>query len=344
MMKRVIAGMELPGFRAELERRGEPGFRAAQVFSWIYKRGALEFGKMTDLPAALRARLEQDYTVTDLSLRQAQESADGTRKLLLALADGNLVEAVGIPTEKRLTGCISSQAGCKYACGFCASGKAGFKRDLIRGDIIGEVLFLRSAFPDKELSHIVFMGTGEPLDNYDNVLAAIRLINSPDGLGIGARRITISTCGLVPAIRRLAGEGLQVELSVSLHAADDAVRGRIMPVNKKYPLSQLIPACREYAAATKRQVTFEYILIEGVNSDLQNARRLGTIMRDFNSKVNIIPFNPVDGQPWRAPAASRVRAFRDALMRTGVPVTVRAPRGQDIDAACGQLRLRHEKP
>jgi len=343
-MKTVIAGMGLSGFKTALEQRGEPGFRAAQVFAWVYKQGALDFTLMTNLPAALRARLEREFVVTDVSQRQAQGSRDGTRKFLLSLADGNLVEAVAIPTEKRLTGCISSQAGCKYACGFCASGKAGFKRDLSCAEIIGEVLHLRSALPDKELSHIVFMGTGEPLDNYDNVLAAARIINSPDAFGIGARRITLSTCGLVPAIRRLAGEGMQIELSVSLHAADDATRSRIMPVNRKYPLAQLIAACREYAAATRRQVTFEYILIEGINSDLQNARRLSTIMRDFNSKVNIIPFNPIAGQSWRAPESSRVRAFRDELLKAGVPVTVRTPRGQDIDAACGQLRLRHEKP
>lgn len=340
---RELAGMSLAELTEVFKEWGQPAFRARQVFDWIYKKGAMDFGAMSNLPAPVRARLTQECVITGMTVQESRRSQDGTVKELFRLRDGNFIEAVAIPAEKRLTGCISSQAGCKYACAFCASGKAGFKRNLTPGEMCAEVLCLRRSLPGKELSHIVFMGTGEPMDNYDNVLAAIRLINSPDAFGIGARRITISTCGVVPGIRRLASEGLQVELSVSLHAADDAIRSRIMPVNRAYPLKKLMAACREYAEATGRQVTFEYILINGLNSDLQNADRLSTIVKGMNCKINLIPFNPVTGESWAPPGREQIRAFRERLAGAGVQVTLRTPRGQDVDAACGQLRLRYEK-
>jgi 23S rRNA (adenine2503-C2)-methyltransferase len=359
-MQKQLAGLELKEFRAIVESWGEQGFRAGQVFDWVYKKGVLDFGKMGNLPAPLRSRLAEEFSVSPLSAAELQRSKDGTVKLLLRLSDGNFIEAVAIPayarapaspntpgaTVQRLTGCISSQAGCKYGCVFCASGSAGFRRNLTAGEMCGELLFLKDSVPGKELSHVVFMGTGEPLDNYDNVLAAIRLINAPEGFAIGARRITVSTCGLVPGIRRLAGEGLQIELSVSLHAADDATRSRIMPVNRVYPLKELMDSCRDYAAKTGRQVTFEYVLIAGLNSGLQNADRLSKIVRGMTAKVNLIPFNPAVAAAMASgetPARAAVFAFRDRLIKAGVQATVRTPRGQDIDAACGQLRLRHEK-
>lgn len=342
-----IVGLGLKELERTFKDLGQPAFRARQVFSWIYKKGALDFDGMSVLPAFLRQQLKEKFRVTGLGVETVQRSKDGTQKLLIRLGDGAFIEAVAIPTEKRMTACISSQAGCKYACVFCASGKLGYRRDLSAGEMAGELLLVKDCGKDKDVSHVVFMGTGEPLDNYDNVMDAVRLINSPDAFGIGARRITISTCGIVPGIKKLAEEGLQIELSISLHAADDKTRDKIMPVNKRYPLGELIPVCQEYAEKTKRQVTFEYILIEGLNAGADDAKKLTALMRGFISKVNLIPFNPVLdkalGQQWKAPDRKKVAAFRDDLENAGVQVTVRTPRGQDIDAACGQLRLRYEK-
>ena len=273
-----------------------PSYNARQVFSWIYQKKAGSFEAMTNLSLDLRSRLKERLVFKPLELvppsearrdpasltisgKKLRESADGTKKFLFRLEDGNLIESVLIPVKERLTACLSSQAGCSFSCGFCASGISGFKRNLETGEITGQLLEIkRGLVPDRALTNVVFMGTGEPLDNYDNVLKAIRTINSRDGFNIGARRITISTCGIIPGIKRLSLEGLQIELSVSLHASDDKTRTRLMPVNKKYPLVDLISACREYAFVTKRQVTFEYVLIKGINCSKEaadNLRALG---------------------------------------------------------------------
>jgi 23S rRNA (adenine2503-C2)-methyltransferase len=260
------------------------------------------------------------------------------------LNDKNLVEAVNIPAYSRVTGCISTQVGCKFVCSFCASGLKGFKRNLSKGEILDEVLYLKNNVKDKQLTHIVFMGTGEPLDNYENVLGAIRIINSPVAFNIGARRITISTCGIVPAIERLALEDLQIELSISLHAADDKTRELLMPINKKYPLAALIKCCHEYIAKTNRQITFEYILIKGINSSATCAQKLITLLKDLRlAKVNLIPANPVPELKITPPLAEEINSFKENLFKAGINVTLRRQRGQDIDAACGQLRLKYEK-
>jgi 23S rRNA (adenine2503-C2)-methyltransferase len=272
-----IKDFNLTELEKALTDMAEERFHARQIWSWIYKKSALDFQAMSNLSSRLRSRLEKEFFIRALSLAEITESSDGTKKLLLKLKDGNSIEAVLIPAENRVTGCVSTQAGCKFACSFCSSGAAGFKRNLTVGEIIEECLLLKAHSEGNKLTHIVFMGTGEPLDNYDNLLKAIRMINSAEGLNIGARRITISTCGLIPGIARLAREGIQLELSVSLHASDDKTRSRLMPVNKLYPLKELLSACRKYVEQTNRQVTFEYILIKGVNSDLQNARTLSTI-------------------------------------------------------------------
>lgn len=337
-------------------------FRARQIFSWIYKKGTLSFNGMTDLPQELRERLKEKFYLYNLKLKKMLQSKDGTKKLLLELRDGNTIEAVSIPSKKRVTGCISTQVGCRFRCFFCASGLLGFKRNLSCGEMLDEILFLnpvrnvvqRSASlivsngvkinsPLKKLTHIVFMGIGEPLDNYDNVLKTIRIINSQEALRIAARRITISTCGIIAGIKRLAKEGLQIELSISLHAADDKTRSQIMPINKKYPLSSLIKACKEYIEKTKRQITFEYILIKGINSDLQSSQRLGKILKGLNSKINLIPANTVKECKIEPPPKLEILLFRDYLLKQGINVTLRKPRGQDIEAACGQLRLKYEK-
>jgi len=321
-----------------------PKYRAKQIFTWIYKKGAFEFEMMSDLPVALRKKLRDEFFILDLKLEDLESSSDGTTKFLFKLRDNSLVEAVNIPSARRITGCISTQVGCKFACRFCASGLKGFKRNLRCGEILDEVLYLKNNATGGELTHIVFMGTGEPLDNYDALLKSIRLINSAEGFNIGARRITISTCGLVPEIKRLAQEEMQFELSVSLHAADDRARSEIMPVNKKYPLKELVRVCKDYMDKTNRQVTFEYILVKGFNADLASADKLILLLRDLRlAKVNLIPVNTIPELNILAPGQAQIDKFKEHLFKGGVNVTLRRERGQEIAAACGQLRLRHEK-
>lgn len=275
---------------------GARAYHARQVFSWIYKRGVLDFSYMSDIPQALREKLAGKFFISEIKLLKLLKSQDGTQKLLLVLRDGNCVESVIIPTRDRVTGCVSTQVGCKFGCSFCASGLPGFKRSLTTGEIIDEVIYLKDTAPENKLTNLVFMGTGEPMDNYVNVMKAIRIINSAQGFNIGARKITISTSGIIPGINSLSREELQVELSVSLHAACDKLRSALMPVNKIYPLKELIKACREYSLKTNRQVTFEYILIKGVNSSIKNAQDLVSLLEGFKlSKVNIIPFKFYQG-------------------------------------------------
>jgi 23S rRNA (adenine2503-C2)-methyltransferase len=326
-----------------LKEWGFPVFHARQIFAWMYKKGAADFDGMSDLPRNLRERLKESYYCFGFKTVTALNSYDGTAKFLFQLKDAGLVEAVAIPEASRVTACLSSQVGCRFACKFCASGLKGFKRNLACGEILEELCRLKNSSPGNRITHVVFMGTGEPLDNYDNVLRAIRAINSEDGFRIGARRITISTSGIPPAIEKLSGENLQIELSVSLHAASDEIRSRLMPINRKYPLAELLKACREYARTTDRQVTFEYILIKGVNSDLPSARKLSTIVKGLNSKVNLIVCNPVKELGVLPPNKLEVLMFKNELVKSGVHVTLRKSRGQDIEAACGQLRLRYAK-
>jgi len=293
---------------------------------------------------SLRQLLKENFHISDLKLIKTSKSYDGTEKSLFALKDNNSIETVSIPAKDRITACISTQAGCKFACRFCASGQLGFKRNLTTAEIIEQALFLKQNTKKEKLTHIVFMGIGEPLDNYENVLKAIRIINSTYALGIGARRITISTCGIIPAIDRLSQEGLQIELSISLHAAIDKTRTQILPVNKKYPLKDLISSCKRYIDNTGRQITFEYVLIKGINSDLQNAQILSTILSGLELyKVNLIPCNPVKKYKLEPPNKLEALLFRDCLLKHGINVTIRRSRGEDIEAACGQLRLGYEK-
>jgi 23S rRNA (adenine2503-C2)-methyltransferase len=323
---------------------GSPKYQAKVIFNWIYQKGAYEFSSMSNLPAALRKSLAAEFSILGLELADLEQSSDGTAKFLFALKDKNLVEAVSIPAARRVTGCISSQVGCKFACQFCASGLKGFKRNLSMGEILDEVLYLKNNAGQAQLSHIVFMGTGEPLDNYENVLGAIRVINSPLAFNIGARRITVSTCGLIPGIERLALEDLQIELSISLHAATDEIRSRLLPINKKYPLAALIKCCQEYIAKTNRQITFEYILIKGFNSDLACAQDLVKLLADLRlAKVNLIPANPVPELKIMPPESAQINSFKEHLFKAGINVTLRRERGQDINAACGQLRLKYAK-
>ena len=339
-----IKGLGLEELEFFLKKHSIPSFRARQIFSWIYKKQVKDFGEMSDLSLDLRTELAKEFYIRGMKLTKRQISKDKTIKLLLELQDKNLIEAVIIPAKGRLTGCVSSQVGCKFACGFCASGLAGFKRNLTSAEMLEEILWLRDYSRGRKLTHIVFMGMGEPLDNYAAVLKAIRIINSGYVFNIGARRITVSTCGIMPGIKRLADENLQIELSISLHASDDKTRSRLAPINKRYPLRDLIGACEEYIKRTGRQITFEYILIRGINSDLQNARKLSTMLKSLKlCKVNLIPCNPVKELRIEPPKRAEILLFRDYLIKQGVNVTLRKPRGQDIEGACGQLRLRHVK-
>lgn len=353
-----IKELSLKELQDKLLILGSPKYYAAQIFNWIFRLGACEFSSMSNLPAVLRKALADEFYILGLELADLQKSSDGTVKFLFVLKDKNLIEAVNIPMTRRtpgligqagarrcaVTGCISSQVGCKFACNFCASGLKSFKRNLTKTEILDEVLYLKNNVKNALLTHIVFMGTGEPLDNYENVLAAIRIINSPSAFNIGARRITISTCGIIPQIERLALEDLQIELSISLHAADDKTRSQLMPVNKKYPLEALMKCCHEYTAKTNRQITFEYILIKGFNADRPSAQKLITLLKGLRlAKVNLIPANFVPELKVNPPTTQEANFFKESLFKAGINVTLRKERGQDINAACGQLRLKYEK-
>lgn len=334
---KAILDFSLEDLRLYLSKQNLPEYAAFQVLSWIYQKEVFDFERMTDLSKGLRSFLKKNFQILGLALIKKQVSCDGTRKFLFRLGKAGAIESVSIPAPRRITACISTQAGCKFACCFCASGAAGLRRNLSSGEIIEQVVYLKNSLK-KRVNNLVFMGIGEPLDNYDNLLKAIRILNSAYSLNIAARKMTISTCGLIPKIKRLAQENLQVGLSVSLHAADDKVRSRLMPVNKKYPLEELLVACREYFKRTKRQVTFEYILIKGINSGTAQAKRLVQLLGGLDAKINLILPSPFRKE-FSAPNKLEFLIFRDILLKAGIPLTLRRPRGVDIQAACGQLRL-----
>ncbi|MEW5758971.1 MAG: 23S rRNA (adenine(2503)-C(2))-methyltransferase RlmN [Candidatus Omnitrophota bacterium] len=336
-----IKNLTLINLERFLIEKGHSAFRARQIFSWIYQKRNEDFALMTNLSQALKELLRANLYFSKIELIDKFRSEDKTEKFLFRLEDNNSIESVIIPVDKRITFCISTQVGCKYKCLFCASGKSGFIRNLTSGEIVSQILYLKDY--RKDLGNIVFMGIGEPLDNYDNLLLAIRIINDKNGLNIGARKITISTCGLIPQINKLANEKLQVELSVSLHAASDKIREKLMPVNKIYPLEKLIAACKDYYKNTNRQITFEYVLIKDINSSLQDAKNLAKILKGFDAKINLIVYNMIPGFGLIPPDKKEISSFFNQLKNRGVNVTVRRPRGQDIEAACGQLKLIYEK-
>ncbi len=320
---------------------GEKVFRATQIFEWIYQKGAKSFDAMSNLSASLRSRLKIDFNWGEEKIAQEERARDGTTKFLFELKDREKIETVLIPIKERATICISTQAGCKFGCRFCASGIGGWSRNLSSGEILTQILhveeFCQKTFK-RPLTNIVFMGVGEPLDNYENLLKAIRVINSAKGLNMGARRITISTCGVVPKIKKLAREGLQIELAVSLHGSSNESRDVLMPVNKKYPIEELISACREYIEATNRQITFEYILIKDVTCALERAEELGRLLKDMLCKINLIPYNPVSEFDHKTPTLQEMKAFKKRLEELRIHATLRTPRGRDVAGACGQLR------
>jgi 23S rRNA (adenine2503-C2)-methyltransferase len=323
----------------KLKSFGAEEYRAKQIMKWLYSSGARSFDEMTDLPVDLRKTLKALFHLSRLSLLDSKRSKiDGTTKYLFKLEDGNTIETVFLPEARRATACLSSQVGCKFGCTFCASSPFGFVRDLKASEIADEVLSVRAENPQQALTNLVFMGIGEPFDNYDNVMKAIRIFNDESAFAIGARRITISTCGIIPGIERLKKEGLQVELSVSLHSADDHVRSKLLPINKKYPLKELIASCREYVKSTNRVITFEYILIKGVNCSEEDALRVADLVKGLKCKVNTISYNRIT-EDFAKPSEKEVKVFLDVLRNRKINVTHRKSKGEDIDAGCGQLRI-----
>lgn len=321
---------------------GQPGFRVRQLFRWLHQKLVTDFAQMTDQPKALLTRLQSEAVIAAPAIRRRQQSRDGTVKYLLELADGNCIETVLMRYKYGNTVCVSTQVGCAMGCRFCASTQAGRVRDLSAGEIAAEVYTAQKDSGDR-VSHIVLMGIGEPLHNFDNVMDFLTIISSPEGLNIGMRNISLSTCGLVPKMDALAQKHLQLTLSVSLHAPDNAVRSSMMPVNDAYPLEQLIPACRRYQQQTGRRISFEYSLVRGVNDSPAMARKLAALIRGMGAHVNLIPINPVDGSPYSATDEANVRRFRQQLEELGVNATVRRRLGTDISAACGQLRREDAK-
>lgn len=343
------AGLEKSDWLQWLEARGEPAFRAGQILDWIFRKRVGSFDEMTNLGAGLRAALAQDFALNRVRSATQQGSVDTTRKFLLRLPDGRLIETVLIQASPALYGeksdrrtlCVSSQVGCAYDCRFCASGLAGFTRNLTAGEIV-EQLLRAEELSGELVNNLVFMGMGEPLANLANLTKAIRILNADWGAGIGARRLTVSTSGLAPQIEKLAEDPIQIRLAVSLHGATDEVRERIMPVNRKYPIDRLLEALRVWCSRKKQKITFEYILIDGVNDGLDQAHRLVTMARSLQAKVNLIPYNHVEGLSWQRPSKSRQEAFLAVLNRAGIQATPRREKGHDIEAACGQLRLKQE--
>jgi len=349
--------------QALVKEAGAPAYRADQILHWLYRQRVGGWDGMRNVPKSLREHLAERLVFYPLTLVRVQGSRDTTRKFLWRLADGSFVESVLIPANPALYGersdrrtlCVSTQVGCAYGCKFCASGLLGWKRNLTPDEIVEQVLSVERWYAqqaDREgadgsglraVDNLVIMGMGEPLANYAHLMKALALLNAPWGGGIGARKITVSTSGLVPQIRQLADQPLGVQLAISLHGATDEVRGKIMPVNRKYPLKELLAACEYYVSRKGRMITLEYILIEGVNDALSEVPKLALLARRLHAKVNLIPYNPVEGLAWRRPAEAHCEAFLEGLLQRRVTATLRREKGCDIDAACGQLRLRMEQ-
>ena len=337
-----IVGLFPEELKDWLVERQIASFRADQIFLWLHRHTVAEFSAMTNLPKEIIGKLQEGFgSVWPLELVVRRVSQDGTEKYLFSLGDGASIESVLIPDGPRQTLCISTQVGCAMGCSFCATGRSGFTRNLTVGEIVAQVLWVQNRLKPlgKEISNIVYMGMGEPLANYDAVLASLRLLNHPQGLNLGARRLTISTCGLVPQIRSLATEDIQVNLAISLHAVDDKKRSEVMPVNRRFPLNELLAASDYYTEKTGRRISYEYALIRGFNDHQGEARALRDLLKGRLCHVNLIPINPV-GEVQR-PSARSIAEFAQVLEAGQIPVSIRKERGTDIEAACGQLRQTH---
>ena len=338
-----LYGYKLEDLEELMISLGQKKYRATQIFKWIYERGVTNFDEMSDISLSFREILKNEFTLSIPTIYKKQVSSDGTIKLLLSLGDDSKIETVLMRYNYGLVACVTSQVGCNMGCAFCASGLFKKQRNLEVHELVGQILVLNNLLKEenKKITHVVVMGTGEPFDNYDNVMKFIRILNNPHGFAIGARHLTVSTCGLVEKIREYANEGIQINLAISLHAPSDKIRNKIMPISLKYPLDQLMDAVKYYEATAKRRVTFEYILLEDINDSIDNAKELAKLIKGTTSYVNLIPYNPVGELKYKRTSGNRVHRFMDALIKEGVNVTVRKEFGTDIDAACGQLRAKN---
>ncbi|UCF35570.1 MAG: 23S rRNA (adenine(2503)-C(2))-methyltransferase RlmN [Acidobacteriota bacterium] len=327
------------------ESLSEKPFRGKQLYHQIYRRRISDFDAMTNLSKAFRTRLQDEYTITYPDVFKRTASADGTTKFLFRLEDGSFVESVYIPEESRDTLCISSQVGCDVGCTFCMTAQMGFQRNLRPGEILGQVLqIVRSGLAQPQGFNIVFMGMGEPLYNYQNLMKAFRILTDPEGIDISYRKITVSTSGIVPVLKKLAQEPKPPNLAISLNATTNEVRDRVMPVNRKWPLEELLQACREFPLDSRRRITMEYVLLKEENDSIEDARRLAGLLRGISVKVNLIPYNPNPGLSHRRPEEERIQRFRSILQELNVPHFIRKTRGDDVSAACGQLAYLEKSP
>jgi 23S rRNA (adenine2503-C2)-methyltransferase len=339
-----LADLELPAMETAIVERGHERFRARQLFSWIYGRGVTDFDAMTNLPRSLRTALAEEFSLTTPAVERRETSTDGTEKFLLRLNDGRHIESVFIPDTPAMTFCISTQVGCAMACAFCLTGKMGLVRNLTAGEIAGQVrVLVREVGLSGVAFNIVLMGMGEPLHNYDETTAAIRILCDKQGLAVPPRRITLSTVGLLPQLERLAREPIMPNLAISLHAPTDAQRGELVPINRKYGVAEIVAACRRFPLKKRSRITFEYVLLAGVNDRAEDARKLAKILAGVKAKVNLIPLNAAAGIPFDRPSDEAVDAFARILADHDVTVSVRKSRGRDIRAACGQLLVEGQK-
>lgn len=327
--------------KAELEawllERGEKPYRARQVLKWLFQRGVASFAEMTDLPSLLRALLDQEFSIDQLTCARVSPAADGTRKYLFALIDNRQIESVLIPADDRLTLCISSQVGCAMGCRFCATAQVRPVRDMTAAEIVSQIWQVQRSLPSEQrLTNLVFMGMGEPLANYDHLVKALSIITSEWGFNFSPRRVTVSTVGLVPQMHRLLEE-TNVNLTVSLTATTNILRDNLMPVNRRFPLEQLLDACRTLPIAPRKRITFAYTMLKGVNDSEEDAKRLTRLLHGMRAKVNLIPFNPFPGSPYLSSSRLQIDRFRQTLLDKGIHATIRESRGQDVQAACGQL-------
>lgn len=342
----IFKSLTKKNLTAWMEQRGEPRFRVAQVMNWVYAKRCTSFEAMHNISCGLRKALDKEFFLPALTNVQRLGSSDSTQKFLFRLWDGQLIESVlihaspalyGEPSD-RITACLSSQVGCAYGCTFCASGLDGWKRNLEAGEIVDQLMLLEQ-INSKRINNIVFMGMGEPFANFSNLIKAIEILNAPWGIALGARHMTVSTSGLAPQIRQFADFPLQIKLAISLHAATDGVRSKIMPINRRYPLCELLKALDYFRLHKKQQVTFEYILIKGINDSLEQATLLAAHAQRVGAKVNLIPYNTVPVLSWQRPDIATQEAFLERLVNKGIPTSLRREKGHDIAAACGQLRL-----
>ncbi len=342
-----LYGYTIEKLEKQMELEGQKKYRATQLFKWIYEKKAKTFDEMSDVSKSFREVLNQKYSLGKPSIFKKQVSSDGTIKLLLELEDGNKVETVLMRYNYGDVACVTSEVGCNMGCAFCASGLLKKKRVLDVHEIVGQVLVLNDILDEEgngeRITHVVVMGTGEPFDNYDNVMDFVRIINHPHSLAIGARHITVSTCGIPDKIRQYAHEGLQINLAISLHAPNDEIRNKIMPISLKYPMNELMDAVKYYEKEADRRVTFEYILLGGLNDSLENAKELARLIKGTKAYVNLIPYNPIKELKYIRSSNETIHAFMNMLLSCGVNATIRKEFGTDIDAACGQLRAKNEQ-